>query len=434
MNLTLSLRQSINILQMSSIELSEMINMEIANNPFLESSSESESEDNKEEERFDNIRVTSGFDENFDPISQISDEQSLTVYVMEQVGHVISDPIERMIALYLVNLLQESGYVELDMAKAVKDLQIPESDILSVLYRLQSIEPTGIFARNLQECLALQLKENGEYNEIFQIILDNLNCLATHDTAKLATLCNIERDELAEYINEIKLLNPKPCASFGTERAISRVADVILTIDDGEIKVRINEQIVPDLNVKKDYYSEIKGKLKESQDKDFASNYYHGANNVMRAITQRLKTIREVANVIADKQKDFFLKGVMYLKPMTLAEIAYICGMNESTISRATSNKYIQTPTGIYDMRFFFSSKIQSKNSTSEVSSTKVKEIIKSIIDSEDAGQIYSDDDLVKELAKFNVNIARRTVAKYREAMGINTSNMRKRIARNVLV
>lgn len=434
MNLTASLHQSINILQMSSIELAEMISREMETNPFLESASDNEAEDSNKEERFDNISVISNRDDNFNPISQIPDEQSLTVYVMEQVGMVIADPIQRMIALYIVNLLQESGYIELDIAKAQKDLKASEVEILSVLYKLQTIEPTGIFARNLQECLALQLKEKGEYNEIFQIILDNLNYLATHDMTRLAKICRIKNNELAEYVQEIKLLNPKPCASFGTERLTSRVADVILTVDEmNEITVRINENAVPDFNVKKDYYSQIKRQLISSQDKDFASNYYHSANNVMRAVTQRLKTIKEVATVIADKQKDFFLKGVMYLKPMTLAEIAYTCGMNESTISRATSNKYIQTPTGIYDMRFFFSSRIQSKNSAVNVSSTKVKEIIKSIIDSEDASHIYSDDDIVAELAKFNVNIARRTVAKYREAMGINTSNMRKRISRNIL-
>ena len=154
----------------------------------------------------------------------------------------------------------------------------------------------------------------------------------------------------------------------------------------------------------------------------------------MRAVTQRLNTIKEVALAIAQKQKDFFLKGVMYLKPMTLAEIAYVCGMNESTISRATSNKYLQTPTGIYDMKFFFTSKIQSKNSAVDVSSTKVKEIIKSMIDSEDPSAICSDDDIAEGLAKFNINIARRTVAKYRESMGIQTSSMRKRIARSAVV
>ena len=430
MNLTLALRQSINILQMSTIELAQMLSQELENNPFLEDSDQSEDV----EERYDNMLVSKA-GENFDSMSLIADEKTLLAHVMEQIGGVISDPQERIIAGYLVNLLQETGYIELDMIKACKDLKISEKRILSVLYKLQTIEPTGIFARNLKECLTLQLKESGEYNDVFKIILENLQMLAMHDISKLAKLCGIERNELAEYIKEIKLLDPKPCSGFVHERVSSRIADVILSVDEaGDIKVRINEEIVPRLNVNKSYYSEVKTHSLGVSDKEFVSNHYHGASNVMRAVTQRLNTIKEVTIAIAQKQKDFFLKGVMYLKPMTLAEIAYICGMNESTISRATSNKYIQTPTGIYDMKFFFTSKIQSKNSAVNVSSTKVKEIIKSMIEAEDPDEIYSDDDIAEGLTKFNINIARRTVAKYREAMSIQASSMRKRIARSIAV
>ena len=429
MNLTLALRQSINILQMSTLELAQMLTRELETNPFLEEGEVSEDE----EERYDNMLVSKA-DENFDSMSLIADEKTLLDHVMEQVGRVVVDPMERIIASYLVNLLQDSGYIELDMSRACGDLKISEEQILEVLYKLQTIEPTGVFARNLQECLTLQLKECGEYNDIFRIILENLQMLAMHDISKLARLCRLERDELTEYIKEIKLLNPKPCAGFAYERVSSRIADVVLSIDEaGDIKVRINDEIVPKLNVNKNYYSDVKAHSLEGSDKEFVSTHYMGANNVMRAVTQRLNTIKEVAIAIGQKQKDFFLKGVMYLKPMTLAEIAYVCGMNESTISRATCNKYIQTPTGIYDMKFFFTSKIQSKNSAVNVSSTKVKEIIKSMIDSEDPGSIYSDDDIAEGLAKFNIDIARRTVAKYREAMGIQTSSMRKRIARSLV-
>lgn len=428
MNLTLALRQSINILQMSSIELSQMLSQELDNNPFLEDYEPSE----ETEERYDNMLVSKA-GENFDSMSLIADEKTLFAHVMEQVGRVVSGIDERIIAVYLVNLLQDSGYIELDISKACCDLKTSEKHILSVLYKLQTIEPTGVFARNLQECLALQLKERGEYNDIFKIILENLQMLAIHDISKLAKFCRIDRDELAEYIKEIKLLNPKPCSGFAPERVSSRIADVILSIDEiGEIKVRINDEVVPRLNVNKSYYSEVRMHNLGVNDKEFVANHYHSASNVMRAVTQRLNTIKEVTIAIAQKQKDFFLKGVMYLKPMTLAEIAHICGMNESTISRATSNKYIQTPTGIYDMKFFFTSKIQSKNSAINVSSTKVKEIIKSMIDAEDPDAIYSDDDIAEGLLRFNINIARRTVAKYREAMGIQTSSMRKRVARSI--
>ncbi len=429
MNLTMGLRQSINLLQMSTAELSEYLNLELDKNPFLQPSEhESNAEDNRE--GYDYLRVTEE-SENYDPLLGVSDNKSLLEYVLEQIGSVICDPVERLIAIYLTNLLQDTGYIELDLSVAKSSLKCDEEKILSILYRLQGIEPTGIFARNLQECLTLQLKERNLYDKIFEIVVSNLPMIANHDFEKLSKLCKIDLQKLMSYVKHLKSLNPKPLAGFGRGFVTSIIPDVILSIDDeNNIRLRLNNSALPQLQVSKEYYTQVKSNIATANDKEFVAQEYYGASNIMRAISQRSKTILAVASAIAEKQRDFFLKGVMYLKPMTLSDIAADCALNESTISRATSIKYIETPSGIFEMKFFFSSHVAGKNSDIQISSTKVKEIIKSIIESEENDDIFSDDEIVAELAKFNVNIARRTVAKYRESLGIATSSMRKRMVR----
>jgi RNA polymerase sigma-54 factor len=429
MNLTLSLRQKLNILQMSNIELIETLSQELSKNPFLEDSLQITNDD--ESYNYNNMHVNS-MDDSFDPASLIEDTKSLYAHVTEQIGEIIYDRIEHFIATYLINLLQESGYINLDITLAAKELKTTEELISSVLSKLQSLSPSGIFARNLKECLTIQLKEQNKYTTIFQIILDNLQMIASHDFDKLAKLCNVPKQQLLEHIKIIKSLNPKPCAYFDKDIVSARIPDVVLEIDSAQnITVRANSTSIPNIALNKQYYSELKSHDLTPTDKTFISTEYHNANNIIRSVNQRIKTIIEVAEAIIEKQKDFFTKGVMYLKPLTLSEIASACSMNESTISRATSNKYIKTPTGIYEMKFFFSSSIQSKNNNTSVSSRKVKEIIKSIIDSEEPTNVFSDDDIVSELSKFNIKIARRTVTKYREILGIATSNLRKRIFKN---
>ncbi len=424
-NLTMALRQSINILQMSHVELSELLNQELDKNPFLQSNENNHTEE--ERDGYDYLPSTSNY-ENYDPFHGVSDAKPLSEYVLEQIGSIITDKVERWIALYLLNLLQPNGYIELDLDLAVNHLKCNAEDILRILSQLQTLEPTGIFSRNLRECLTLQLKERGKYDQIFEIILCNLNMVANHDLSKLARLCKTDASTIIEHVKYIKTLNPKPLSDFGSGFITSRIADVIVFFDkDGEIRVKLNEEASPKLLLDKAYYLETKNNVVSNGDKEFISKEYGVASNLLRAITQRSKTILAVANAIVEKQKNFFLKGVMYLEPMTLGDIASACSLNESTISRTTNNKYMQTSSGMYEMKYFFTSSVAAKNSDTQISSTKVKEIIKTIIDSEEAGNILSDDEIVLELTKFNIRIARRTVAKYREVLGIATSSMRKK-------
>lgn len=433
LNLTMSLRQSINILQMSHIELNDMINTELDKNPFLQSQDETNPE-NEEMREFDYLQISS-VNENYNPLGNVSDTKSSFEYILEQISSVITDDTEKIIAFYLANLLNENGFVEINIQNALEDLKCPEDKIIATLKKLQQIEPVGIFARNLAESLELQLKDLGIYDIIYDIILKNLDMVAGHNLQRLAKLCGIDNDELIERIKEIKKLNPRPISLRDGGCASTRIADIILTIDDNQkIDIRLNKETIAKISINQNYYNILKKKKLETNDKNFIISEYYAANNLVRAISQRSKTILEVARGIAEKQRNFFLKGVMYFEPMTLSDIAKICEMNESTISRTINGKYIETPTGIYELKFFFSSNLQSKNSDSTISSIKVKEIIKSIIEEETSDNILSDDAIAQELAKFNINIARRTVAKYREALGIETSSLRKRKARNSIL
>ncbi len=430
-NLTLALRQSINILQMSHTELSELLSQELDKNPFLELS-----EPNNSEEEGDRYDSTSNFSsENYDPLAGVRDTKSLSEYLLEQINSIITDKVEKGIAFYLLNLLEPNGYIDLDLDLAVANLKCNEENILEVLYKLQSMEPTGIWSRNLQECLSLQLKEYGIYDAVFETILYNLNMVANHDLSKLARLCKVDASAIIRYVKRLKTLNPKPLSDFGAGFVSSRIADVIVSVGlEENISVKLNQAALPKLSINKTYYLDIKTNVVSNNDKEFITKEYGLANDLMRALVQRSKTILAVASAIVEKQKNFFLKGVMYLEPMTLSDIAMECGVNESTISRTTTNKYIQTSNGIYEMKYFFTSHVAGKNSDVHISSTKVKEIIRTIIETEEKDNILSDDEIVSALTKFNISIARRTVAKYRESLGIETSSMRKRKMRALIL
>lgn len=434
LNLTMSLKQSINILQMPYLELSAMLQSELEENPFLESDTDSVDSSEQEDQReFDYLSIKPEND-NYNPLGNVGDTKSSFEYVLEQIGSVITDDIERIIAFYLANLLNENGFVELNMDAAKAHLKCSEDQILKVLYNLQNIEPIGIFARDLPECLKLQLVETGLFDKVYEKILQNLEMLASHNLPQLAKLCNVGNDNFLARIKQIQTLNPRPISLRDTGCASTRIADVTLRIDDSKISLSLNKETMPKMYVNQNYYSALKKKKLEDSEKDFISNQYHSASNLLRSISQRSKTILEVASAIVEKQKNFFLKGVMYFEPMTLSDIAKICDMNESTISRTVNGKYIEAPTGIYEMKFFFSSNVSSKNNDISVSSTKVKELIKTIICEEERDNILSDDAIASSLESFNINIARRTVAKYREALGIESSSLRKRKARSLLL
>ena len=434
LKLTAGMQQSLNVLQMSSIELNEYIASELDKNPFLEvvepQDNQSETNEDGSESSTDPDRI-SNHEQGFDATALVTEKQSLKTHISEQINLDICDPLERIIAIYLLDMLEPSGYITCDIPELAKRFKCTHNVIESTLCKLQLMDPPGVFARDLKECLTLQLKDHNEYNERFAKLLENLELIAKLEFIKLAKICAVSVDDLKIMVMRIKALNPKPGMGFAYEDVIYKIPDVFLEISNNEdISLRLNQDIIPKLSLNRDYHTKIKQSLNGAVEKQFVSAEIMSASNLLKAIDQRSKTLVEIATAIAMRQRDFVLRGIMYFKSITMADIAVDCSMNESTISRAIANKYISTPMGVFELKFFFSSSVDSRQGTSSVSSTKIKELIKNLISAEGSDHILSDDDLSEELLKFNIKVARRTVAKYREALNIPSSASRKRMKR----
>lgn len=434
LTMTTSMHQSIKILQMSSAELDEFSASELGKNPFLEDKNVSVEEKPKKKE----AKEQSNFDQTSAKMSSVSHHNfleniaySLTLkeYISEQINITFHDNKELLIANYLLDYLQPSGYLNIDLEEVVKNLKCSMELVNAILAKMQSFDPPGIFARNLRECLILQLKDQGSVNPALLKMVENIDLIPRGDFKKLSKLCSVNIADLSELIKQIKGLNPKPGNGFLVEDTRFRIPDVILTFtDSNELRLEINEQTIPKLRVNYEYYTRVREHLHSKDEKEFVKSELDSANVIVRAVEQRASTIIKVAKAIVEEQIDFFTKGVMHLKPMTLNKIAALTGFNESTISRSTANKYISAPNGIYELKYFFSSGLANTRAVGDnISSTKVKEIIRQLILAEDCENVLSDDEIAAQLAKFNISIARRTVAKYRESMDIKTSASRKR-------
>ncbi|WP_316355098.1 RNA polymerase factor sigma-54 [Candidatus Trichorickettsia mobilis] len=431
LKITTSMQQSIAMLQMSGLELNNYAIQELAKNPFLEDNTVYE-----EPTQQDSIAKNTDYNDNkqqrdseFDFLSNIAAEKTLREYILEQINIEVNNPKERIIAYHLLDSLQPSGYIVFDIAALAQTLKCKISLIDEVLYKLQKFDPPGIFARNLKECLKLQLDEQDDDNNKALILIDNLELLAKGEIKQLEKICDVDNYTLHKLIAKIKKLNPKPGNGFNTEQIIYRTPDVILTFDENGLpQIEINLESMPKLRLNHELSLKIKLDINNESDKLFTKQELNSATSILRAIEMRAKTILKVAAAVVAEQINFFNKGVMYFKPLTLAMIAEITSLNESTISRSIANKYISTPEGIYELKYFFSSALSGTKTTgTTVSSTKVKELIKQIINSENQECILSDDEIAAELQKFNIKIARRTVAKYRESMELPTSAIRKK-------
>jgi len=429
LKMTLSMQQSLKMLQMSSVELNEFVSLELSKNPFLEDDTISEEKlPPKSQDTLEYYQSNSRIDSNYDYLANIESVKSLRSHVTEQINTQIFDPKERLIAYHLLDSLQSNGYLNLDSSTIQRTLRCDHALIEKVIYKLQTFDPIGIFARSLKECLQIQLSDKGLYNHTMSLLIDNLELLANGDLKKLEKICNINDHALKLLIHEIQRLNPKPGNSFLSEEISFKIPDVILTIENNIAKIEINSESMPKLQLNHEYCLIIKSGIQNKEEKDFASNELNSANNLLKAIDQRAKTIVKVSSAIVQEQIEFFTRGIMYLKPLILNRIAEITNLDESTISRSTVNKYISAPSGIYELKYFFSSHLaNSKSLEDDVSSAKAQEIIRQIILNEDRDNVLADNEIALELKKFNITIARRTVAKYREKIGYKTSAMRKR-------
>jgi RNA polymerase sigma-54 factor len=297
-----------------------------------------------------------------------------------------------------------------------------------VLSIVQGFEPAGVCARNLTECLALQLKERDRFDPAMQALVGRLDLLAKRDLAGLRRLCGVGDDDLNEMIAEIRRLNPKPGLAFGSTMVQPIVPDVFVrSSPEGGYIVELNTDTLPKILVNQRYHAELAKNAKLDGAKTYLADNLQSATWLMRALDQRAKTILKVATEIVKQQDAFFAHGVQHLRPLNLKTIADAISMHESTVSRVTANKYIATSRGIFELKYFFTSAIAAANGGEAHSAEAVRDRIRHMIDAESAADVLSDDTIVERLHQAGVDIARRTVAKYREAMRIPSSVQRRR-------
>ena len=366
-------------------------------------------------------------DNNFE--DYVAAEVSLKDHLTAQVNLAVTDPAERFIALHLVDLVDEAGYVQGDLAQLAEKLGAPLALVESVLTRLQTLDPAGVFARTLGECLSLQLKEQNRFDPLMAKLIDNLPLLAGHNIAALRRAVGVDDEDLADMIQELKRLNPKPGLQFGSVQMQPVVPDVIVrATSNGSWAIELNSETLPRVLVNRSYYTVVAKTARNEQDKGYLLDCLQSANWLVKSLDQRARTILRVAEEIIRQQDGFFAHGVQHLRPLNLKTIADKISMHESTVSRVTSNKFMATPRGIYELKYFFTSAIQSADSGGDAySSEAVRHRIKTMIDAEQPSAILSDDKLVEKLKTDGIDIARRTVAKYREAMRISSSVQRRR-------
>ncbi|MGZ9116159.1 MAG: RNA polymerase factor sigma-54, partial [Methylocystis sp.] len=358
----------------------------------------------------------------------ISAEATLAGHLAEQMALAISDPARRMIGQYLIDMVDEAGYLAGDLDTVAEKLGAPRSDVEAVLAVLQTFDPPGICARNLTECLAIQLKDRDRFDPAMQALVEHLELLAKRDLGALRRLCGVNDEDLADMITEIRNLNPKPGLAFGSTVVQPIVPDVyVRAAPDGTWQVELNSDTLPKVLISQRYYAQVSKSTRNDKDKTYLADCLQTATWLVRALDQRAKTILKVSSEIVRQQDGFFVKGVQHLRPLNLKTVADAIGMHESTVSRVTANKYLATSRGIFELKYFFTSSIASADGGEAHSAEAVRHRIRQMIDAEAAADVLSDDTIVDLLREAGIDIARRTVAKYREAMRIPSSVQRRR-------
>jgi len=368
------------------------------------------------------------FDNNEYSLEQtVRQETSLRDYLTQQIQIDLTDPTERIIAMHLMNLLDEFGRLPLDLTNSSKILGCDLFRIENVIKKLQAFDPPGLFARDLAECWTIQLRELNRYDPAMEILLQNMELLKKHDYGALSKLCSVDIEDIKDMINEIWALNHKPAESFDQIITQPITPDVLMRPGPSDTWIiELNNDTLPKVLINNQYYSMISKSVRTKEEKKYVMEKIQTANWLIKSLHQRATTILKVATEIVRQQDTFFSKGVEFLKPLILKDVAEEIEMHESTVSRVTSNKYINTPRGIYELKYFFSTSIGSSTGGSSHSAESVRYKIKNLIDTEPPTKILSDDKIVEMLENVGINIARRTVAKYRESMNIPSSIQRR--------
>ncbi|EQB33005.1 RNA polymerase factor sigma-54 [Sphingobium ummariense] len=353
-------------------------------------------------------------------------ETGLYEHLMDQARARLSG-MDLLIATQLIGQIDEAGYLEANLLQTAHGLGVPLFDVERVLGVIQGFDPTGVGARSLAECLALQAKEADRYDPCIQRLLANLDLLAKGALPQLRRICGVDEEDMADMIRELRGYDPKPGLRFSTDRAAPVTPDLFVRKTAAGWSIEVNGATLPRVLINRSYYVELAGGAQDKASKAWLADCLASANWLVKALDQRQKTIIKVASEIVKQQEAFFRHGVAHLKPMTLKAVADAIEMHESTVSRVTSNKYLSCARGLYELKYFFSSGVAASDGDGAVSAEAVKSHIKALISAEEPHAILSDDTLVDLLRAKGMDIARRTVAKYRESMGIGSSVQRRR-------
>jgi RNA polymerase sigma-54 factor len=373
-------------------------------------------------------------DEGYNLEAFVAAETTLSDHLAQQAAVAFTVPADRMIGQYLIDLVDDSGYLPADLGQVAERLGAEAEDVAAVVAVLQTFDPPGICARNLSECLAIQLRELDRYDPAMRALIEHLDLLAKRDFAALRKLCGVDDEDLIDMIGEIRRLDPKPGMKFATTRTQTMVPDVYVRPGpDGGWLVELNSDTLPRVLVNQVYYTELSKTIRKDGDKSYFTDCLQNATWLVRALDQRARTILKVATEIVRQQDGFFTHGVAHLRPLNLKAVADAIQMHESTVSRVTANKYMATNRGTFELKYFFTASIASADGGEAHSAEAVRHHIKQLIDAEVPSAILSDDTIVERLRASGIDIARRTVAKYREAMRIPSSVQRRRDKQSML-
>jgi RNA polymerase sigma-54 factor len=358
----------------------------------------------------------------------VAEQKSLADHLIDQLGLSVADPTMRLVGKALIDEIDEAGYLRADLGTIAERLGAPIDLVEATLGLIQDFEPSGIGARDLAECLSIQLAERDRLDPAMATLVAHLDLVARRDYGALKRLCGVDDDDLAEMLKEIRALNPKPGNAYGEVTIQPVIPDVLVRPGpDGAWIVELNSGTLPRVLVNQTYYATVAKSRRNDADKAYLADCLQTANWLVKSLDQRARTILKVASEIVRQQDAFLINGVQHLRPLNLKTVAEAIGMHESTVSRVTSNKYMATTRGIFELKYFFTASIAASAGGDAHSAEAVRYRIRRLIDEEPTGGILSDDTIVKVLRESGIDIARRTVAKYREAMRIPSSVQRRR-------
>lgn len=465
--LTAQVQQAIKLLHMTNLEIQEFVGEQFQDNPFIETNTDFEELGQKSQNSNQDAGVDKSLEENpykqtqndnklvqenqfetgegyiprstvakenldFDAISLVEEEKkSLYAHCQSYINNLNFSQHENILALRLLEDLEPTGWISEDLRMIANELGCDLEELELILLKLQEIEPAGLFARNLRECLVLQAKDSNQYCANLAVVLENLHLMATGKFDLLKRRSGCSDDEIACVFRKIKSFDPKPGLKFETLGAPIREPDLQVNETENGWEIDLNNSTMPSVIVNKEYAQDIRNKVSTKEQREFIRDKVSEAKWLAKAIEKRNETMLKVGSEIIKRQTEFLEKGAQCIQPMVLKDIADAVGMHESTISRVTTGSLIQTPRGTMELKAFFSVGIQQSGDADCASATSIKFKIKKLVDQEDPNAPVSDDLIVSTLAKAGISVARRTVAKYRKIENIPSSFARKR--RNVL-